>query len=209
MQPTHAHADPHTPQDARSQVVDRHDGDRGLAGRVVPLLALFALTAMVVQSCLVPTAPASLAARPAFDAAAAERRATDAALKVLAGLPADARADQVVAALNLGAIGFASGSSDVPASAAPLLDLAARAIGALPAATRLALVGHTDNHGIQDANMALSVQRAEAVRQALVTRGVAAGRLVARGAGDARPIASNATEEGRFANRRIEFAIEP
>ena len=208
MQPTH-HAAPPPPLDAHSDVVDRHDGDRSLAGRVVPLLALFALTAMVVQSCLAPSPPASLAARPAFDAAAAERRANDAALKALASLAVDARADQVVAALNLGAIGFASGSSDVPVSAAPLLDMAARAIGALPAATRLALIGHTDNQGIQDANMALSVQRAEAVRQALVARGVAAGRLVARGAGDARPIASNATDEGRFANRRIEFAVEP
>ncbi|MCU0951717.1 MAG: OmpA family protein [Burkholderiaceae bacterium] len=192
-----------------SRIVDRHDGDRSLAGRIVPLLALSVLAALTVQSCLTPTPPATSMSPPAFDVAAAERRANDAALKALAGLPADARADQVIAALNLGVVNFAIGSSDVPPSAAPLLDAAARAIVALPAGTRVALIGHTDNRGPQEANMALSRQRADAVRQALSARGVAAERLVASGAGDARPLASNATDEGRFTNRRIEFAVAP
>ncbi|MDO9468987.1 MAG: OmpA family protein, partial [Thiobacillus sp.] len=54
-------------------------------------------------------------------------------------------------------------------------------------------------------NMRLSKQRAEAVRNFLISRGVAADRLTAKGYGEAQPVADNATEEGRFKNRRVEL----
>lgn len=70
------------------------------------------------------------------------------------------------------------------------------------AGLRAELGGHTDIEGGYDANMALSQDRAKAVRDALVARGVPARALRAVGYGPTRPIADNATEEGRAANRR-------
>jgi outer membrane protein OmpA-like peptidoglycan-associated protein len=67
--------------------------------------------------------------------------------------------------------------------------------------------GHTDSIGAHAANLDLSKRRAAAVRDALVTRfGVASARLSAAGFGDTRPVASNATIEGRARNRRVELA---
>lgn len=65
--------------------------------------------------------------------------------------------------------------------------------------------GHTDNIGSANANQLLSLRRAEAVKNYLVSRGVAANRLTTVGYGFTRPIADNRTEEGRAKNRRIEF----
>jgi general secretion pathway protein D len=63
--------------------------------------------------------------------------------------------------------------------------------------------GHTDDTGNAGFNLELSRARAEAVRSYLVSRGIAAERLRAEGFGEARPIASNATEDGRAQNRRV------
>jgi outer membrane protein OmpA-like peptidoglycan-associated protein len=71
---------------------------------------------------------------------------------------------------------------------------------------RLLVVGHTDNVGGFDANMALSERRAAAVLHALTTKhGVAAARLRAVGVGMAAPVATNETEEGRAKNRRVDL----
>lgn len=67
--------------------------------------------------------------------------------------------------------------------------------------------GHTDSEGPTEINLALSGQRAEAVRLALITLGVSRSRILAAGYGEARPIADNETEEGRARNRRIEFKL--
>lgn len=67
--------------------------------------------------------------------------------------------------------------------------------------------GHTDADGDADANLALSVARAEAVVDALILRGVAPERLYAVGYGESLPIASNETRAGKQANRRIAFSI--
>ena len=68
------------------------------------------------------------------------------------------------------------------------------------------VAGHTDSMGSDAYNMKLSKQRAEAVRNFLISRGVAADRLTAKGYGESQPVADNATEEGRFKNRRVELA---
>ncbi|MBM3116765.1 OmpA family protein [Jeongeupia naejangsanensis] len=67
------------------------------------------------------------------------------------------------------------------------------------------IAGHTDNVGDAAHNKTLSEQRAAAVRDYLIGKGVAADALTAVGYGDSRPIADNSTEEGRHQNRRIEF----
>lgn len=67
--------------------------------------------------------------------------------------------------------------------------------------------GHTDNIGDKARNQKLSQQRANSVRDYLVSHGIDASRLVYKGYGDAQPAASNDTDEGRAKNRRIEFKI--
>lgn len=71
---------------------------------------------------------------------------------------------------------------------------------------RLEIQGHTDNTGTKAANLTLSQQRADAVREYLVTTGgIAAVRLTAVGLGDTMPVAPNTTEDGRAQNRRVEL----
>ncbi len=75
--------------------------------------------------------------------------------------------------------------------------------------TTIEVVGHTDNTGTVNYNQALSEQRARAVRGILISGGVNGSRIVAYGAGESRPVASNADPVGRQANRRVEIYITP
>ena len=72
---------------------------------------------------------------------------------------------------------------------------------------RVRIEGHTDNVGGESFNLKLSQKRAEAVRDYLVSKGIAEDRLEAAGYGLTRPIASNRTAKGRAQNRRTEFSI--
>ncbi len=71
----------------------------------------------------------------------------------------------------------------------------------------LAIEGHTDNIGSDEANMKLSQQRADAVRDFLVKQGLAADTVTAVGLGKADPVADNSTNEGRGKNRRVEIIV--
>lgn len=71
--------------------------------------------------------------------------------------------------------------------------------------TTFEIVGHTDNVGRKEKNKELSADRAAAVKAFLVEKGIADSRIQTKGVGDAEPIASNKTAEGRAKNRRIEF----
>lgn len=70
-------------------------------------------------------------------------------------------------------------------------------------ATRLMIEGHTDNTGSVDKNQVLSENRARAIKDAVVARGIPAGRLETIGYGAAKPIADNHTPDGRTMNRRV------
>ena len=72
---------------------------------------------------------------------------------------------------------------------------------------RIAIVGHSDNRGPLRINIEISQRRAEAVRNALIRRGVDGARLEARGVGYLAPRRSNETEEGRALNRRVELVL--
>jgi len=72
---------------------------------------------------------------------------------------------------------------------------------------RIRITGHTDNVGDRDSNAKLSQARADAVKQYLVDKGVAADRIETRGAGPDEPIADNDTPAGQQKNRRIEFKL--
>ncbi|HJV76274.1 MAG TPA: OmpA family protein [Noviherbaspirillum sp.] len=74
-------------------------------------------------------------------------------------------------------------------------------------AKRLDVIGHTDNSGIVARNLALSRARADSVKTYLVEQGISPELIGTSGIGADQPIASNATEEGRKRNRRIEFRI--
>lgn len=69
------------------------------------------------------------------------------------------------------------------------------------------ITGHTDNIGTDRANQILSEGRAQAVRKAIIDRGIDGSRIAAEGKGESEPIADNATEEGRSRNRRVEITI--
>jgi outer membrane protein OmpA-like peptidoglycan-associated protein len=116
-------------------------------------------------------------------------------------------ADTGAGRYTLGEGVFAPGRADLTAEAAPRLDEAAAFIGTAPG-RRARIEGHTDSRGSANLNQALSQQRAEAVRDALVARGVEASRLVAVGRGSDRPVATNETPEGRASNRRVEIILE-
>jgi len=105
--------------------------------------------------------------------------------------------------------GLDFGSGEAVLGPGPHPDLAAlAAFLAQTPETRVALVGHTDNVGALDANIALSQARAEAVRDRLVAdHGVGEGRIEARGVGYLAPVAANDTPEGRETNRRVEVVL--
>lgn len=107
--------------------------------------------------------------------------------------------------LEAARIEFAPGSVVLNVASGPVLDLAARAAGDCPGTLRVE--GHTDDTGNPGFNDQLSLRRAEAVRAAMIQRGVAPERLVAAGLGQSRPVGDNATEDGRARNRRIEIRI--
>ncbi len=72
---------------------------------------------------------------------------------------------------------------------------------------KIEVQGHTDSRGTEEYNMKLSQSRAEAVRQAIVARGVDSSRIRARGFGFSMPVANNDTDEGRQRNRRTAFVV--
>ena len=75
--------------------------------------------------------------------------------------------------------------------------------------TIIEIAGHTDSVGTDSYNQTLSVQRAQAVANYLMARGVNRERIIVTGAGESRPVASNDTEAGRAENRRVEITIVP
>lgn len=88
-----------------------------------------------------------------------------------------------------------------------LLGEVARVLVAHPEIVRVEVQGHTDDQAADAYNLKLSQARAQAVLEFLVARGVDAGRLVAKGYGETRPLVPGTTEDARAQNRRVEFVI--
>ena len=105
-------------------------------------------------------------------------------------------------------IHFASGKSKILPDSFTLLDEIAQVLNENPDIKQVEVAGHTDNQGGEELNMKLSQSRSEAVMMYLVKKGsVDPNRLVAKGYGPTKPVEDNSTDEGRAANRRVEFVI--
>jgi len=102
---------------------------------------------------------------------------------------------------------FALDSARLQASSTALVDQIAAVLLAHPELTLVRVEGHTDDTGHHAYNLKLSQRRAEAVREALIARGVAATRLEARGYGAGRPRVEGQSESARAENRRVELVI--
>ena len=100
---------------------------------------------------------------------------------------------------------FKTGRAEIGDSSYPVIAELARTMGAC--ATPIEIAVHTDSLGDAAVNLKLSQRRADAVRKALVQRGVQPDLLIAAGYGETQPIASNARESGRRENRRVEFRV--
>lgn len=101
---------------------------------------------------------------------------------------------------------FASGAATLTDGARATVAAIGAYLQALPGA-RVRVEGHTDSQGAAAANQALSERRAGAVRDTLRAAGVEAGRIEVAGLGASRPLADNASPQGRARNRRVELVI--
>jgi outer membrane protein OmpA-like peptidoglycan-associated protein len=106
----------------------------------------------------------------------------------------------------LKAIQFANGKATLRAKAYKQLETLYRLMVYHPM-LKVEIAGHTDNTGKKAANQKLSQERAQSVVDYLISKGIDASRLVAKGYGSTRPIVSNKTKAGKALNRRVEFTV--
>lgn len=104
-------------------------------------------------------------------------------------------------------INFSPGKATILPDSYPVLDDVAAALKSNPQ-IRVEIGGHTDNQGDDTVNQRLSKDRADAVFEYLLAKGVPAMRMSTMGYGETRPIDTNMTESGRNNNRRVEFVIQ-
>jgi outer membrane protein OmpA-like peptidoglycan-associated protein len=139
-----------------------------------------------------------------------ERQARQDAMKKLAEAAAlnvkeEARGTVIVLP---GDVLFDSGKSTLTMAAQQKLTLVAGTLAPQSDDHVITVEGHTDSRGSRDLNMQLSQDRAQAVMNYLVSRGVKAEAVTATGAGPDRPIADNSTPSGRQTNRRVEIIVK-
>ena len=123
------------------------------------------------------------------------------------GIEVVRQGDEII--LNMpSAITFAFDRYDIQPQFQTTLNEVAQTLSAYPS-TYIDIYGHTDSVGTEAYNMTLSQNRAQSVASYLSTRGVASARIATQGFGETQPIASNETEQGRAANRRVEIRVVP
>lgn len=137
----------------------------------------------------------------------AEERAAAAlaSLDKLANVKEEAR--ETVITLS-GSVLFETGKSALLPIAQERLDKVADALKEMDSSRKIVIEGHTDSRGADKMNYKLSLDRAAAVREYLVSRGVDPQQVQAEGKGESTPIADNSTPEGRANNRRVEIHIK-
>jgi len=108
--------------------------------------------------------------------------------------------------VRLNNIFFDSGKSDLRPESFPELDRLVTTLEKNPK-MQIEISGHTDDVGADDVNLKLSSDRANAVKDYLLSKGIAQATVTAVGFGETKPVASNTTDDGKQLNRRVEFTI--
>ncbi|MEE4186013.1 MAG: OmpA family protein [Gammaproteobacteria bacterium] len=124
-----------------------------------------------------------------------------------AGTKVDGKGCAIITIINLEGVNFQTNSAALIGGADDLLNEQAATLKENPNIT-IEVAGHTDSSGDAGYNMDLSQKRAETVRDYLISRGVDADRITARGYGETQPIADNTSRTGMAANRRVELRIK-
>ena len=137
------------------------------------------------------------------DAMSAEERVRVLQMKIT---EVEARETERGLLVTLGDVLFQTGRSELQPVAAPRLDKLAGFLKQFPE-KKLLIEGYTDSVGSHQLNMELSQRRAEAVKMALVQRGIDPSRMTIGGYGESYPVASNQTTDGRQLNRRVEVVV--
>src|SRR5690606_24897240 len=110
------------------------------------------------------------------------------------------------AALKNRIIEFESGSAVLATSGIQILDEMVSALNKV-SGKKIRIIGHTNSSGDTNKNLILSQQRAESVKAYLIAKNISVHLLSTKGSGSSKPVADNATAEGRKKNRRIEFEV--
>jgi outer membrane protein OmpA-like peptidoglycan-associated protein len=101
-------------------------------------------------------------------------------------------------------INFETGKSDIKPESQPII-VQIKEMLLQNTGLKISIEGHTDNVGNEQSNQTLSEARANSIKNALVSMGIAVTRLKSKGWGQSKPIAENTTEEGKSKNRRVEI----
>ncbi|HEV8246771.1 MAG TPA: OmpA family protein, partial [Polyangiaceae bacterium] len=108
----------------------------------------------------------------------------------------------------LEAIQFEHGSATLTKESESTVDQVALTLKANPQIKKVRVEGHTDDTGPHDVNVRLSKQRAETVRQRMVSKGVSPKRLDSEGYGPDKPLVEGTSDAARSKNRRVQFVVE-
>jgi outer membrane protein OmpA-like peptidoglycan-associated protein len=138
----------------------------------------------------------------------AEKRAAQAAADLAKFATVKQEARGMVITLS-GSVLFGSAKWDLSPGAQLKLNDVANALIKEDPLSKMVVEGHTDSQGGAAYNQDLSQHRAQAVRDYLVTRGIASDRITAQGFGPTRSVADNTSTEGRANNRRVEIVVQP
>jgi OOP family OmpA-OmpF porin len=125
------------------------------------------------------------------------------------GMKQDISASEMLEAINKNGsislqINFETGKATIKPESQTIVDQIAEMLKS-DATLKVSIEGHTDNVGTPAANKALSENRAKAVMNAIIAKGIDKSRLSAKGWGQEKPVADNASEEGKAKNRRVEI----
>ncbi len=123
-------------------------------------------------------------------------------------VPAEVTKKSEVMVRYIEPIYFDSNKATIKPESYPALDEVFSIILEFPKIQNIQIQAHTDSQGAQAYNLDLSNRRAQSAKEYLIHKGVSATQIQTKGFGESQPIETNATAEGRFKNRRVEFLIE-